>query len=274
MDGVASEAERPRPGAGYLLDNSAPQAGERFDGLGTLFNATTFRHLEALGVTEGWRCWEVGAGGPSIPRWLAARVGPSGRVVATDLDVRWLEGPVAELVEIRVHDVATDEAPPGPFDVVHERLVLVHVPRREVALKRMVDALRPGGWLLVEDFDSLLQPFACPDAVGTDQERANLMRAGFRTLLAGRGVDLQLGRKLPRLLREAGLVDVQADAYLPISIPAAASLEHANISQVREELIAGSLATAEEVDAHLAAVTAGALDIAMPPLVSAWGRKP
>lgn len=48
---------------GYPLDNQHAQAGTRFEPLATLFNPSTFRHIEALGITRGWRCWEVGAGG-------------------------------------------------------------------------------------------------------------------------------------------------------------------------------------------------------------------
>lgn len=69
---------------GYLLDNGQSEAAERFDAFATLFDPTTFRHLEALGVGPGWRCWEVGAGGTSVASWLAKRVGPTGRVLATE----------------------------------------------------------------------------------------------------------------------------------------------------------------------------------------------
>lgn len=136
----------------------------------------------------------------------------------------------------------------------------------------MIGALRPGGWLLLEDYDPNLQPFACPDAQGPIQQLANKMRAGFRALLAERGADLQLGRQLPRLLRDAGLVDVEADAYLSIALPAAVQMEEANIQQIREGLVAGGHVTAEELETYLAALAAGALDVATPPLVSAWGR--
>lgn len=70
----------------YLFDNAAAEAGQRFDALADLFNPTTFRHLEALGLDQGWRCWEVGAGGPTVPNWLAGRVGSTGSVVATDIN--------------------------------------------------------------------------------------------------------------------------------------------------------------------------------------------
>jgi SAM-dependent methyltransferase len=195
-------------------------------------------------------------------------------VLATDIDVRWA-GQAAEAgVELVEHDVAHDEPPAGGFDLVHERLVLVHLPDREQALARMVAALKPGGWILVEDFDSMLQPNACPDETGPEQRRANEMRAGLRELLAGRGAEMTLGRRLPRMLREAGLEDVGADAYLAMALPAAVGMEQANVRQVRDDYVRHGLASDADIDAHLDALAAGRLDVASPALVSAWGRKP
>jgi len=157
---------------------------------------------------------------------------------------------------------------------VHARLVLVHVPRRDEALRRMVAALRPGGGLLIEDFDVDLQPLACLEARRPVEHRANRVRAGFVRLLAQRGVDLAYGRKLPRLLREAGLTDVAADAFAPVALPAAADLEIANVRQVAAGLVGQGHVSADELEAHLGAVAGGELDIVAPPLVSAWGRRP
>ena len=133
---------------------------------------------------------------------------------------------------------------------------------------------QPGGWLLVEDADPALQPLACPDEHGPEQRLANRLRQGFRTLLAQRGADLAYGRTLPRVLREAGLLDVQADAFFPLTSPACALLEQATIAQIRERLVAQAIATDAEIEQHLENVVAGHLDLATAPLVSAWGRKP
>jgi SAM-dependent methyltransferase len=216
----------------------------------------------------------VGVGGPAVARWLSARVGSTGRVLATDIDIRWVREPIADNVTVRRHDVAGDTPPHESFDLVHERLVLIHVPERARAVENMAATLRSGGWILVEDFDSALQPFACPDAPTPAHELANKLRAGFRALLEARGADLAWGRRLPRSLRDAGLVDVGADAYVPIARPEARALERANVEQVRNDLIDGGLATAGEIDQHLAALDAGTIDVATGLLVSAWGRKP
>ncbi|MER7279822.1 methyltransferase domain-containing protein [Dactylosporangium sp. NPDC000244] len=256
----------------YLLDNAQPEAGARFGALAELFDASTFRHLDALGIGPGQRVWEVGAGGPTVPAWLAARVGPDGQVLATDLDVSWL--PAGAGFEVRRHDVGAEPPPGEGFDVVHARLLLVHVPNRTEALGAMVAALRPGGRLLLEEADPALQPLACLDESGPAQALANKLKRDFRTLMAGRAVDLAYGRTLPRLLREAGLTEVAADAYFPVTGPACARLERATVEQIRGRLLDAGLATAAEIDEHLANLDAGELDVSTSPMISAWGTKP
>ncbi|WBO69415.1 methyltransferase domain-containing protein [Streptomyces camelliae] len=255
------------------MDNRQNEAAQRFDAFAALFDPTTFRHLEGCGVGPGWRCWEVGAGGTSVVSWLAKKVGPTGKVVATDIDTSLLSAVAHPPVEVRVHDVGTEEPPDEGFDLVHARLVLVHVPDRERALRSMLQALRPGGRLLLEDADPALQPLTCPDEYGPEQRLANRLRQGFRKLLAERGADLSYGRKLPRLLREAGLSEVEADAYFPVTSPACTALEAATVRQIRARLVAADLATDEEIDQHLANVEAGSMDLATAPMFSAWGKK-
>jgi hypothetical protein len=146
--------------------------------------------------------------------------------------------------------------------------------RRFGALAAMVSVLRPGGWLVVEEADPALQPLLCPEDDGPAQELANRLKRGFRQLMADRGVDLAYGRRLPRLLRQAGLVDVAADAYFPITGPACVELERATTEQIRDRLLAAGLATGEEIDQHLANLSSGLVDLATSPMVTAWGRVP
>jgi SAM-dependent methyltransferase len=258
----------------YLLDNRTQGAGSRLQALSAIFDPGTFRRLDALGIGPGWRCWEVGAGGSSVIAGLADRVGPTGRVLGTDIDVSWATDVVAPSVEVRRHDVAADEPPDETFDLVHARLVLVHVVEREQAMRIMVDRLRPGGWLVIEDADPGLQPLACLDPASVEEELANRIRMGFRGLMAGRGVDLGYGRKLPRLLRSAGLVDVEADAWFPVALRACNALELYTIEVIRQRLIDSGIASADEVDRHVESVSAGRLDLCQPPMITAWGRRP
>ncbi|MFB8248270.1 methyltransferase [Streptomyces sp. NPDC055952] len=257
----------------YLLDDRRHETAEHFSAFAALFDPTTFRHLDALGVGSGWRCWEVGAG-TTVVSWLAKKVGPTGRVLATDTDTARLASAARPPVEVRVHELGAPEPPGEGFDLVHARLALVQVTDRERALRSMVKALRPGGRLLVEDADPALQPLPCPDEHGPEQRLANRLRQGFRTLLADRGTELPCGRTLPRLLREAGLSRVHADAYFPLASPDCAALEAVTIRQIRDQLVGAGLATEQDVDRHLRNVMSGALDLATAPMITAWGRKP
>src|SRR3954447_14288462 len=105
-------------GSQYLFDNQAQQAPDRFGALASLFDTVTYRHLDELGLTTGQRCWDVGAGGGTVARWMAERVGAEGYVFATDLDVQWLEQNLqAPNVTVARHDVLTDAVPHPSFDL-------------------------------------------------------------------------------------------------------------------------------------------------------------
>jgi ubiquinone/menaquinone biosynthesis C-methylase UbiE len=199
----------------YVLDNASEHATTRFASLETCYDPVTTRQLEEIGVSPGWSCLEVGGGGGSIANWLAERVGAGGRVVVTDIDARWLdvEHPNIQLLE---HDIASDELEWGAFDLVHERLVLIHLRERERALRRMIDALKPGGWVLIEDFDtSWTTPE--PTAEPTDAALFTKVLDSFLRVLEQAGVDLAYGRRFHSLLSEQGLVDVHVEAHIHIA---------------------------------------------------------
>src|SRR5262249_32385304 len=117
--------------AAYLLDNAASQAGRRFRALSALYDDATMRYLERCGVRAGWNCLEIGGGGGSIAKWLSSRVGPLGRVLVTDLNPRFLDELQESSIEVRTHNIVTDELPDAAFDLIHARLVLMHIPERQ-----------------------------------------------------------------------------------------------------------------------------------------------
>jgi hypothetical protein len=240
-----------------------------------MFDATTFRHIDMLGIGAGWRCWEVGSGGATVPGWLSRRVGPEGHVLATDINVSHLDGAQEPRYEVLQHDVGAEPAPPGGFDLVHARLVLVHLAEREAALTSMVEALRPGGWLLIEEGDSSMQPLLCPDESGPEQKLANKIRQASWALV-GRQMDLGYGRTLPRLVRGAGLAHVAADAFFSLTSPAKSPVQQVQKSTIegaRKILVDRGLVTDEEIEQHLADIAANKLDMATFPLIAAWGQK-
>jgi tRNA A58 N-methylase Trm61 len=73
-----------------------------------VIDPVTIRHLETIGVSDGWKCLEVGAGTGSIAQWLSTKVGTAGKVVATDINTGFLSRIAAPNIEIRRHDILKD----------------------------------------------------------------------------------------------------------------------------------------------------------------------
>src|SRR5438045_197549 len=86
----ASMTPQPPESGAYILDNALEQARERLAAGAEWLDPWTTSQLEEIGVAHGWSCLEAGAGGGSITEWLCKRVGEHGRVLATDIDPRFL----------------------------------------------------------------------------------------------------------------------------------------------------------------------------------------
>jgi SAM-dependent methyltransferase len=239
--------------------------------MGDVYDEVTFRRPLGAGIRRGWRCWAVHAGGPSVPAWMAEQVTPSGDVLVTGPDISWAVGEQLPGCRLLSHDVATDDAPDGDFDLVHARLLLAQLSDRDAALDRMVRALRPGGVLVIEELDHLLAAPSCADR-GDEGRRANRIREDVLDLFAAHGADLSCGRKLPRLLRERGLHDVAADGFIAVAGPVARAAEVAQMRGLGAALADRGDVAPEEVDQHLAAVVEGRIDVTASPLIGAWGR--
>ena len=235
----------------YVFDNAHGETRERFPALSDLYDDETIGCLQAVGVASGWQCLEVAAGGGSIAQWLARQVGIGGRVLATDLDTRFLESLAEPALEVCRHDIARDPLPDATFDLVHARLILVHLPERELALAKMVRALKPGGWLVCEEFDSLSMP---ADPALHPEECALKAQAALQRVMAARGANTRYGRDLAARMRANGLVDIRAVGRMAMwqGGSAGARLFRANFEQLREELLRVALLTQAELDDDLA----------------------
>jgi ubiquinone/menaquinone biosynthesis C-methylase UbiE len=263
----------------YVWDNAAPQAAQRLESLANLHDPTTVRHLDALGVGEGWVCWEVGGGAGSIASWLARRVGASGQVLVTDIDPRHLEAletlGLAHL-QVQRHDVGRDPFPPEPFDLIHARLVLMHVPTADQVLRQLVLALKPGGCLLIEDYDLRFVDRTFPT---TDPGAAALFQRAYEAVaqvVEGHGRPRGWGRELYQRLRAEGLVEVGMEGHLAVWSGGGerTPLEQANYEQVRVEALERGLLTEHEITQVLALFEDPTFTYGSPILFSAWGRRP
>ena len=201
------------PGPGYRLDSRGRQGAEddRLALLEHIFDPLSRQRREL--VQPGWRCLDVGAGRGSIALWLAERVGENGHVVATDIDITYLKELKLSNLEVRRHDILEDPLDtlgPGSFDLVCSRFMLFWLAgKQERAVRRMVECLRPGGWLVDEEGDwGMVAPVdpSHPHAASYDRT----WRAG--EWWTSRGYDPSFGRKLPTLFERCGLTNIRHEA--------------------------------------------------------------
>ena len=195
----------------FAADAEADDELARLKLLEALCDPWTFRYLDGIGVRQGWRCLEVGAGAGSVVRWLSERVGSAGRVVAADLDPRFLGDLVAPNVEVRRCDITQDDIEPASYDLVHCRALLMHMDDPADVLRRMAAALRPGGWLVAEDGD-----FGIVESLDPAHPLAEAFHSCFRAriefLSATNVMDLRYGRVLPVHMESLGLIELGNEA--------------------------------------------------------------
>lgn len=251
-----------------------PAAAERrrLELLQARYDPLTMGRLERLGPAAGWSCLEVAAGAGSVARWLADRVGPTGRVVATDLDPRFLDTSLPPNVEVRRHDILTDPLETGTFDLVHCRALLCHLDEPLAALARMAGALRPGGWLLVEDADYVTYDTASPDhALAPVWNRAALRIAAFASENL---LDPHLGRRLPGFLARLGLEQRGHEGLVRIHQGASPSAEffRQSFEPLREGRLDPAGLSEADLDALCAALTDPTFSFVDAVSYAAWGR--
>ncbi len=254
----------------YIFDNAASQTRDRLRALSAVFDPGTIRHLEERGLGEGWNCLEVGGGSGTIVEWLAEKVGPTGSILATDLDTRLLDNIARSNVEVRRHDICTDRLPEAAFDLAHARLVLEHVTDQQGALRRMAAALKPSGWIVIEDFE--IPPLQNTSAHEVYPEVIRVMREVIQATVP----DFRFGRSLGARLRELGFGEVNMEGRLFVwrSNSPGASFIRLNCEQLRPAILATGQLTEAEFEADLERLDDPTFDFASPILWTAWGRKP
>jgi SAM-dependent methyltransferase len=236
------------PTPAYTFDNDDPAAAERLDLLSAVLDGFTISRLSGLGDLTGRRCLELGAGNGSVAGWLADQAGPSGHVVATDINTRHI--PTDRGYRVVRHDLTRDPLPDGPWDLIHARLILRHLPGRHDILRRLVAALAPGGVLAIGEWDAYRGGLVL---AAPESEAARLfhtyMDSVEHILRDARAVDVEWPWQVHAAMASAGLVDVDTVVHAR-SWPggSAGALHHsATISLLRTRILAAGM-TGEQLD--------------------------
>ncbi|MGI5472458.1 methyltransferase [Streptomyces sp. CA-132043] len=257
---------------GYVFDNDSAHSREQHRCLAAAYDPVTLERLAATGVGDGWRCLEIGSGGGSVARWLAGRVAPAGEVLATDVKPHHI--PETPRLTVAAHDVVTDPLPEAAFDLVVARLVLQHLPERLAVLDKLVRALKPGGLLQIDEFDTSYEPpLLAPDARAAELYSA-FLRAKAAAMRAGGG-DPHWGRRVPAAMRAAGLVDIDPLPFIELRHARSAGLrlQLHHTYHLRDKLLAEGM-TEGELEEVRALMRDPSFRAASSILYSTQGRRP
>lgn len=257
----------------YGFDNDTPDAAIQVHHLAAIMDPDSVAALDTLGIRPGWRCLDVGPGAGSITHWLADQVGETGHVTALDIKPQHVPGGDITIV---TDDIRTAPLEPDHYDLVHARLVLTHLPTREAVLDRLVAATRPGGWVVLGEWD-----FTHPDDLALYLPSLEAAEAfvtyqrALTTLISSKGAEASWARRVPLAMRTAGLVDVQATVghRLWYGTEPGCLLHQSNSHQLQQALLDAGMTLDQLVAVREAMVDPETMTWQYP-LITALGRRP
>jgi ubiquinone/menaquinone biosynthesis C-methylase UbiE len=230
--------------------------------------------LGRVGVCQGWQAIDLGCGPSGILDLLAERVGPEGRVVGLDFEPANValarefaaEGGLAN-VEVIQGDAHRTGFPTASYDLVHARTLLINIPDPDAVVAEMVRLTRPGGWV------AILEPDVGGSVCYPPHPAWDRLTQIFRSAQEVDGADRFIGRRLPELLRQAGLVAIGVEAKADI-YPAENSRRTIRadlLRSMRPKILAAGIATERELDEMDRAVREHLSD---PDTVEVWPGSP
>ena len=257
------------PRGEYALGADSDLGLQQLKYLETLLDRHSVGILESTGVGPGWRCLDIGPGTGSIAGWLSET---AGSVTAADVNTQL----VVERPGVRVlqHDI-NDGAPDGPYDLIHARLVLMHLSRRKEILGSLAQSLSPGGWLVIGEYigpqGRVLSSPSAEDAALFDR----VQQVAHHVVARGLGVSYEWARQVDGLMVQSGLTEVETVEHQPTaaggSLGCLLSLNY--VQQLTDHLV-GAGFTVEELRRYAELMHDPRFRAWFYPFVSTRGRRP
>jgi SAM-dependent methyltransferase len=221
---------------GYVLERTEAEY-QRLRAQARFWEPTTRRVLESAGLAPGMRCLDAGCGPGEVMRLMGRIVGPEGDVTGLDIDARLgahmlaglrrEEGPQFDFVAADL--MRGDPVPGAPFDLVFARHLLIHMTDPVAAVWRLAALVRPGGRLVLMDFD--LSRLACRPEHPALARAFEIVTACFTRS----GKDPDCGLQLVRYLEAAGLPSRPVASHSAQSGPSSA-IARASYSRISSGL--------------------------------------
>lgn len=216
-----------------------PNAGDDF----------TRRLLTDAGLSSGMHVLDVGCGRGDVSALIAGLVGDRGRVLGIDRDPSALavarERPVEPgNSEITYLEADLDAAAAhGPFDAVVGRRVLMYQPDAVATLRRLAEAVRPGGLVIFQEHDSTATPISFKPLPLHERVHGWMWRTVERE-----GADIHMGFGLAAALTGAGLTVESVRAEAIVQTPTHAHWSGTIVRAMLPRITRHGVATEEEID--------------------------
>ena len=255
-----------------FIDTQFESELNRLQQLEKIHDYLSQRQILATGITTGWQCLEIGAGAGSIMRWMSDQVGASGGVTAVDLDTRFVKDiqlANVEVIEANIHQLTLNKL----FDLVHIRHVLIHQINTTL-LNTILELLKPGGWLVIEEPDFSATRFISGTSV--QQQAVTKINQAICQMFANQGKDYALGLKLPSLLQQLDFQNLQIINDVPIVAGKSdiATLMKLSAQQLAEKYLATGKATQADIETYCQCTEDSAAWAIYLATVSAIAQKP
>jgi len=237
--------------------------------------------FDQVGLRAGSRVVELGCGPQGCLELLSKRVGTTGTVIGVEVNDesvamarRFLTDHQITNVQVRQGDARFTGLPREAFDLATARLVLINVPEPETIVAEMAALARPGGIVALHEAD-WVTPVCDPPL-----QAWNRLQQVYASYARATQIDSFIGRRVPRMLREAGLVEVDARPLIHIYGPG-----HPRryiflqlVENLRERILAAGIMPERELVGCIDAVKRH-LDDPNTTFIShlhiqGWGRKP
>jgi ubiquinone/menaquinone biosynthesis C-methylase UbiE len=240
--------------------------------------ASTLELFQLAGLRPGMRCMDLGCGSGDVTLDMAALAGPAGWVAGIDADQAKLELARQTARARGLANVVFDVADvnhwtgPGEYDFVYCRFLLQHLARPADLLRRMWEAVRPGGVMAVEDAD--LEGLFCDP----DNAAFSFYQRMYVKVLDSNGGDPTCARRLARYFRETGIPAPAMRLLQEVRASGdAKAMPLLTLEAIADSIVSSGLATADEVTAaadNLRAFTTHPESlISDPRIFQVWARR-
>lgn len=237
--------------------------------------------FDQIGIAQGSRVVEIGCGPQGCLELLSSRVGPTGSVIGVELSdhaVQLARGFLSERrisnVEVRQGNAAATGLPRERFDLATARLVLSNIPEPEKVVSEMAALVRRGGVVALHEADWWAH--VCdPPLPAWDRLKQALV-----SYSEAKGIDLYIGRRIARMLRNAGLVNIQVKPLIHIYGP-----DHSRrpiflqfVNNLRDRVVEEGLISEAEFAECVSSLERHLREpetlVVSHLFIQAWGRKP